>query len=83
MCLEYFPEHRPNIINNQKFFVYPILHRWEVNIPQQNSDLTIWEGGRAMQVNLKNTLFGTSEYYISSPSESVCLRDRYNSWHAT
>lgn len=44
MCQVYFPKHKPNVINNQEFIVNPILHRWEINIAQQNSEFDSFLG---------------------------------------
>lgn len=81
MCQVYFPKHTSNIINNRELMVNPILHRWEINIAQQNSEFDSFFGCKL--IKKKYLIQHKSEYYIPSSGESVCLRDQYNEWHAT
>lgn len=78
-------QQQPNIINNHKFIVNSMLHSWEINIAQQNSEFDSFWGCKLKKKkwNKKHLTCHKSEYYISSSGESMCLRDQYDWWHTT
>lgn len=69
MCQVYFLEHKSNIINNQQLIVNPTLHRWEINIAQQNFEFDSFLG---VQINFKNTLFDISQNITFQGLVSQC-----------